>query len=53
MIQTYLVFLAIVCAVMTEGWRTMRKKANGMPLPPGSCFIPDLASLELQSMQRT
>lgn len=28
MIQTYLVLLAIVCAVMTEGWRSMRKKAN-------------------------
>ncbi|KAG2749221.1 hypothetical protein P692DRAFT_20467922 [Suillus brevipes Sb2] len=28
MIQTYLVLLAIVCAVMTEGWRSTRKKAN-------------------------
>ncbi|KAG1735601.1 cytochrome P450 [Suillus paluster] len=41
MIKNYIVFLAIVCAIsIAEAWRTTRRKANGMPLPPGPRLLP-------------
>ncbi|KAG1735609.1 cytochrome P450 [Suillus paluster] len=41
MIESYIILLAIVCAVpIAEAWRTTRKKVNGMPLPPGPRLLP-------------
>ncbi|KAG2123752.1 cytochrome P450 [Suillus clintonianus] len=45
MIQTYLVVSAIICAIIAEGWRSTRKKVNGMPLPPGPRLLPFVGNI--------
>ncbi|KAG1730688.1 cytochrome P450 [Suillus paluster] len=46
MVESYMIiFSAIGCAIIAEGWRTTRKKANGMALPPGPRLLPFLGNI--------
>jgi hypothetical protein len=48
MIGSYIVFPAIlICAIaiIAEGFRSTRKKANGMPLPPGPRLLPFVGNM--------